>query len=91
MTTARAFGFMGLIGLALAGQSTAPVNDDVFDRVTHGYATSEGGVKIHFASLGEGLLADVAAVVKSLGRDQATVVGHDWGGIVAWNAAMSLP
>jgi len=144
MTTAGAFGFLGLIGLALAGQSSLPADDDVFDRVTHGYATSEGGVKIHYASLGEGplvvmihgfpdfwytwrhqmaaladryqvvaidqrgynlsdkpkgvesydirlLVADVAAVVKSLGRDKATVVGHDWGGIVAWTVAMSLP
>ncbi|HJZ75542.1 MAG TPA: alpha/beta hydrolase [Vicinamibacterales bacterium] len=144
MTTAGAFGFLGLIGLALAGQSSLPADDDVFDRVTHGYATSEGGVKIHYASLGEGplvvmihgfpdfwytwrhqmaaladryqvvaidqrgynlsdkpkgvesydirlLVADVAAVVKSLGRDKATVVGHDWGGFVAWTVAMSLP
>jgi hypothetical protein len=27
---------------------------DVFDRVTHGTAVSEGGVKIHYASLGKG-------------------------------------
>jgi epoxide hydrolase 4 len=37
------------------------------------------------------LVADVASVVKSVGRDKATVVGHDWGGIVAWNVAMTLP
>src|SRR5688500_19955591 len=29
---------------------------DVFDRVTHGTAVSEGGVKIHYASLGKGPL-----------------------------------
>ena len=29
---------------------------DVFDRVTHGYATSDNGVKIHYASLGKGPL-----------------------------------
>jgi hypothetical protein len=29
---------------------------DVFDRVTHGYAVSDGGVKIHYASLGKGPL-----------------------------------
>ena len=29
---------------------------DVFDRVTHGYAVSEAGVKIHYASLGQGPL-----------------------------------
>jgi epoxide hydrolase 4 len=143
MTLAGAFGFLGLIGLALASHS-ASAADDVFDRVKHGYATSDDGVKIHYASLGDGplvvmihgfpdfwytwrhqmaaladryqvvaidqrgynlsdkpkgvesydmrlLVADVAAVVKGLGRDKATVVGHDWGGIVAWNVAMKLP
>jgi pimeloyl-ACP methyl ester carboxylesterase len=117
---------------------------DVFDRVKHGYAPSDGGVKIHYASLGEGplvimihgfpdfwyswrhqmealsgqfqvvaidqrgynlsdkpkgienydvrlLVGDVAAVIRHLGRDKATIVGHDWGGMVAWQFAMNLP
>lgn len=117
---------------------------DVFDRVTHGYAVSEGGVKIHYASLGQGplvvmihgfpdfwyswrhqmnalsknfqvvaidqrgynlsdkpqgveqydvrlLVSDVAAVVKHLKAERATIVGHDWGGIVAWQTALALP
>jgi epoxide hydrolase 4 len=117
---------------------------DLYDRVKHGYAVSEGGVKIHYAWIGEGplvvmihgfpdfwytwrrqmealsdryqvvavdqrgynlsdkprgveaydmrlLIADVAAVIKHRGRDNATVVGHDWGGIVAWQFAMNLP
>lgn len=117
---------------------------DVFDRVTHGYATSEGGVKIHYASLGQGplvvmihgfpdfwyswrhqmnalskqfqvvaidqrgynlsdkpkgvenydmrlLVTDVAAVIKHLKADRATIVGHDWGGVVAWQVALALP
>jgi pimeloyl-ACP methyl ester carboxylesterase len=121
-----------------------PAPGDVFDRVKHGYATSEGGVKIHYASLGEGplvvmihgfpdfwyswrhqmdalsgqfqvvaidqrgynlsdqpkgverydirlLVADVAAVITHLGRDRATIVGHDWGGMVAWQFAMTKP
>ena len=120
------------------------IEPDVFDRVTHGHATSEGGVKIHYASLGEGplvvmihgfpdfwyswrhkmaalsdrfqvvaidqrgynlsdkptgvesydmrlLVTDVAAVIKQLGRDKATIVGHDWGGAVAWQFAIALP
>src|ERR1043165_3652666 len=144
MTTAGAFSFLGLIGLALAAQSSLPADGDVFDRVKHGYATSEGGVKIHYASLGEGplvvmihgfpdfwyswrhqmaalsdkfqvvaidqrgynlsdkpkgvenydvrlLVGDVAAVVRHLGRDKATIVGHDWGGVVAWQFAINLP
>jgi pimeloyl-ACP methyl ester carboxylesterase len=117
---------------------------DIFDRVRHGHAISEGGVKIHYASLGEGplvvmihgfpdfwyswrhqmealsrrfqvvaidqrgynlsdkpagvenydvklLVGDVAAVIRHLGRERATIVGHDWGGLVAWQFAMNLP
>jgi len=30
------------------------------------------------------LVADVAAVIRHLGEDSATIVGHDWGGAVAW-------
>jgi pimeloyl-ACP methyl ester carboxylesterase len=49
------------------------------------------------------LAADVAAVVRSLGSKDAVVVGHDWGGWIAWSmpalepavtravAAMSMP
>ena len=37
------------------------------------------------------LVGDVAAVIKHLGRDKATIVGHDWGGMVAWQFAMNLP
>jgi epoxide hydrolase 4 len=128
-----------LFPLGLSGQQP-----DVFDRVKHGYATSDGGVKIHYATLGTGplvvmihgfpdfwyswrhsmaalsdtfqvvaidqrgynlsdkpkgvesyamnlLVADVAAVIRQLGRDKATIVGHDWGGAVAWQFALNLP
>jgi pimeloyl-ACP methyl ester carboxylesterase len=37
------------------------------------------------------LAGDVAAVIKHLGRDKAIVVGHDWGGMVAWTVAMAMP
>jgi pimeloyl-ACP methyl ester carboxylesterase len=37
------------------------------------------------------LVGDVAAVVKSLGHDKAIIVGHDWGGLVAWQVALNLP
>lgn len=134
---------MAAVSLTLAtGLSGQPA--DVFDRVTHGYATSAAGVKIHYASLGTGplvvmihgfpdfwytwrhamaalsdrfqvvaidqrgynlsdkpqgvesyamrlLVADVAAVIRQLGRDRATIVGHDWGGMVAWQFAMTEP
>src|SRR6266851_3269837 len=121
-----------------------PAPSDLFDRVTHGYAASDAGVKIHYATLGQGplvvmihgfpdfwyswrhqmagladrfqvvaidqrgynlsdkpkgvesydmrlLVGDVAAVIRHLGRDKATIVGHDWGGAVAWQFAINLP
>jgi pimeloyl-ACP methyl ester carboxylesterase len=37
------------------------------------------------------LVGDVAAVIRHLGRDKAIIVGHDWGGLVAWTLAMSRP
>jgi len=37
------------------------------------------------------LVGDVAAVIKSLGKDKAIVVGHDWGGMVAWQLALNAP
>ena len=132
-------------GLPLSpAQPPAGRAGDVFDRVTHGYAVSEAGVKIHYATLGGDrcvvmihgfpdfwyswrhqmaalsdtfqvvaidqrgynlsdkpkgvenydmrlLVGDVAAVIRHLGRDKATIVGHDWGGVVAWQFAMNLP
>jgi pimeloyl-ACP methyl ester carboxylesterase len=135
---------LAVFTLALtAAPGAAQDKRDVFDRVTHGYAVSDG-VKIHYATLGSGplvvmihgfpdfwyswrdamdalsgqfqvvaidqrgynlsdkpkgvenydlrlLVADVAAVIKQVGRDKATIVGHDWGGMVAWQFAMTLP
>lgn len=37
------------------------------------------------------LVGDVIAVIKHFGKDNAAVVGHDWGGIVAWNLAINAP
>ncbi len=37
------------------------------------------------------LVGDVLAVIRHFGRDKATVVGHDWGGLVAWTVAMTHP
>lgn len=31
------------------------------------------------------LAADVASIVRSLGSDDAVIVGHDWGGWIAWS------
>lgn len=37
------------------------------------------------------LAADVAALIRHLGAEQAAVVGHDWGAAVAWIFAMHYP
>ena len=39
----------------------------------------------------EFLVGDVAAVIEDTGHESATVVGHDWGGAVAWQFAMRRP
>ena len=37
------------------------------------------------------LVADVAAVIKHFDQPKAIVVGHDWGGLIAWSFAMRHP
>jgi epoxide hydrolase 4 len=37
------------------------------------------------------LVSDVAAVIRDTGESSATIVGHDWGGAVAWQFAFALP
>ncbi len=37
------------------------------------------------------LVADVRAVVRHFDREKAIIVGHDWGGMVAWMFAMQHP
>lgn len=37
------------------------------------------------------LVADVAAVIRHHGEERAIIVGHDWGGIVAWTFALTRP
>ncbi len=37
------------------------------------------------------LVGDVVAVIKSLGQQKAIIVGHDWGGAVAWQLALNVP
>ncbi len=39
----------------------------------------------------EKLVADVDAVLRHFKRDRAVIVGHDWGGLVAWAFAMTHP
>lgn len=39
----------------------------------------------------EKLVGDVDSVLKHFKADQAVIVGHDWGGAIAWNFAMRHP
>jgi epoxide hydrolase 4 len=39
----------------------------------------------------EKLVADLLAVVQHFGPGKAVIVGHDWGGMVAWTFAMTHP
>ncbi len=126
---------------ALLALVAAAAAGDLFERVEHKYADSDG-VSIHYALAGAGplivaihgfpdfwytwrnqmaalegdyriaavdlrgynrsgqpkgvenyampnLVADIAAVIAAEGEDSAVVVGHDWGGAIAWNVAMT--
>lgn len=37
------------------------------------------------------LLCDIAGLITALGEDQAIIVGHDWGGVLAWQFAIEYP
>ncbi len=37
------------------------------------------------------LTQDITALIGALGESKAIIVGHDWGGAVAWNLAMMAP
>ncbi len=37
------------------------------------------------------LMGDILAVIHQLGEDRAIIVGHDWGGAIAWRLASTHP
>ena len=39
----------------------------------------------------ETLTADVLALIRSLGEEKAIIIGHDWGGVIAWAFAARFP
>jgi len=55
-----------------------------------GYNCSEKPSGVDSYHLDE-LIGDVAALVAAFDRERAHVVGHDWGGLIAWQAAIDRP
>jgi pimeloyl-ACP methyl ester carboxylesterase len=55
-----------------------------------GYNKSDQPEKVEDYAM-EKLVGDVAAVLKHFKQDKAVIVGHDWGGAVAWSFAMAHP
>ena len=57
---------------------------------TRGYNLSDQPQGIENYALGI-LVSDVAAVVEAEGESSAIIVGHDWGGGIAWSVAAMRP
>lgn len=55
-----------------------------------GYNRSEKPAGVDAYRLEE-LVADVVGLVEHCGRESAHVVGHDWGGLIAWQVAIDRP
>lgn len=55
-----------------------------------GYNDSDKPRDVRAYTLAE-VTADVAGLIAALGEREAVLVGHDWGGAVAWTVAMDRP
>ena len=55
-----------------------------------GYNLSEKPVNLSAYRV-DRLAGDVVGLTQALGREKAIIVGHDWGGIVAWTMAVLYP
>jgi pimeloyl-ACP methyl ester carboxylesterase len=55
-----------------------------------GYNESEKPASVAAYAMPE-LVADVAGLVSAFGARDAAIVGHDWGGAIAWSFAMDRP
>ena len=58
------------------------------DQRGYGQSDKPPGVSSYALDL---LVADVLGLIDASGREQASIVGHDWGGIVAWAAVERFP
>jgi pimeloyl-ACP methyl ester carboxylesterase len=66
---------------------------DHFDCVAlemRGYGETDAPVGVHHYTLDK-LVGDAADLIEALGHQRAIVIGHDWGGAVAWATAMMRP
>ncbi len=70
---------------ALAGVGFRALAPDL-----RGYNTSDKPQGVGNYSLST-LAADVAGLARHVGAELATIVGHDWGSIIAWNIAAHYP
>lgn len=55
-----------------------------------GYNESDQPVGVEAYTMDK-LVGDIKAVVEHFGQTKAVIVGHDWGGMVAWSFAMAHP
>jgi epoxide hydrolase 4 len=55
-----------------------------------GYNESDAPAGVEAYAIDQ-LVSDVAALVRSTGHARAHIVGHDWGGIIAWHFAAAHP
>jgi len=55
-----------------------------------GYGLSDRPAEVAAYALSR-LVGDVAGLVRALGAERASIVGHDWGGVVAWAFAARHP
>jgi len=70
-----------------------PVLDDSYRVVavdTRGYNLSDKPAGVENYEMPK-LISDIDAVIRAEGYEQATVIGHDWGGSIAWMFAFYYP
>lgn len=71
----------------------APLADAGFSVLApdlRGYNESDAPTGVEAYAI-DNLVSDVAAIVRSTGHARAHIVGHDWGGIIAWHFAAAHP
>ena len=68
--------FLASLGYTVVAPDLRGYNDS--DKPTKGYNVST-------------LVRDIVGLIKGLGYEKAIIVGHDWGGVLAWAFAMRYP